>query len=45
MNCGSYRGTKLLEHVMKIVDKVLEKKLCNLVNLDKLEIGFTPENS
>ena len=25
INCGSYRGIKLLEHVMKIVEKVLEK--------------------
>ena len=25
MNCGIYRGVKLLEHAMKIVEKVLEK--------------------
>ena len=25
MNCGAYRGVKLLEHAMKIVEKVLER--------------------
>ena len=27
MNCGIYRGVKLLEHAMKIVGKVLKKRL------------------
>ena len=27
MNCGMHRGVKLLEHAMKIVEKVLWKKL------------------
>ena len=37
MSCGVYRGVKLLEHALKIVEKVLEKRLwrkwarCNLV--------------
>ena len=26
MNCGMYMGVKILEHAMKIVEKVLEKK-------------------
>jgi len=26
MNCGSYREVKLLEHAMKIVERVLEKE-------------------
>ena len=25
MSCGSYRGAKLLEHAMKIVERVLER--------------------
>ena len=25
MSCGSYRGVKLLEHAMKIVERVLER--------------------
>ena len=27
MDCGAYRGVKLLEHAMKIVERVLEKKI------------------
>ena len=31
MICGMYRGVKLLEHAIKIVEKVLEKRFfhCN----------------
>ena len=27
MSCGAYRGVKLIEHAMKIVEKVLERRL------------------
>ena len=27
MRCGSYRGVKLLEHAMKIVERVIEKQI------------------
>ena len=27
MNCGAYRGVKLLEHALKIVEKVLERRM------------------
>ena len=27
MSCGSYRGVKLLEHAMKIVERVLERRI------------------
>ena len=36
MNCGAYRGVKLLDHGMKIVEQVLEKKIRLLVNLDEM---------
>ena len=29
MNCGMHRGVKLLEHEIKIVEKVLEKNCSN----------------
>ena len=31
MDCGAYRGVKLLEHAMKIVERVLEKRIRELV--------------
>ena len=32
MNCGSYRGVKLLEHGMKIIERVLERRIRALVS-------------
>ena len=42
MSCGSYRGVKLLEHAMKIVERVLERQIQTLVNLNKMQFGFMP---
>ena len=35
MSHGGYRGVKLLEHAMKIVEKVLERRLLHMVKVDK----------
>ena len=42
MSCGSYRGVKLLEHAMKIVERVLERRIRILVNLNEMQFGFMP---
>ena len=42
MSCDSYRGIKLLEHAMKIVERVLEKRIRSLVILDEMQFGFMP---
>ena len=42
MSCRSYRGVKLLEHAMKIVERVLERRIQTLVNLNKMQFGFMP---
>ena len=42
MNCGSYRGVKLLEHAMKIVERILERRIRTLVNLNEMQFGFIP---
>ena len=42
MSCGAYRGVKLLEHGMKIVERVLEKRMRLLVSLDDMQFGFMP---
>ena len=39
-NCNTYRGVKLLEHAMKIVEKVLERRIRELVNIDSMQLGF-----
>ena len=38
--CGSYRGIKLLEQVMKIIERVLEKRIRERVTLDKMQFRF-----
>ena len=42
MNCGSYTGVKLLEHGMKIIERVLERKIRALVDFDEAQFSFTP---
>ena len=42
MNCGSYRGVRLLEHGMKIIETVLEKRIRALVDFDEAQFGFMP---
>ncbi|XP_047470216.1 uncharacterized protein LOC125025923 [Penaeus chinensis] len=32
MDCGNFRGIKLLEHVMKILENVIEGRICRLVS-------------
>ena len=43
MNCMAYRGVKLLEHAMKIVEKVLERRLQRMVKVDEMQFGFMPD--
>ena len=42
MSCEAYRGVKLLEHAMKIVEKVLEKRLRHVVKVNEMQFGFMP---
>ena len=42
MSCGSYRGVKLLEHAMKIVERVLERRIRTLINLNEIQFEFIP---
>ena len=42
MDCGAYRGVKLLEHAMKIVERVLENRIRELVMIDDMQFGFMP---
>ena len=42
MSCGAYRGVKLLEHAMKIVERVLEKRIQRIVEVDEMQFGFMP---
>ena len=40
--CGSYRAIKLLEHLMKVLERVLEKRIRCQVSIDNMQFGFMP---
>ena len=40
--CGSYRGVKLLEHGMKVVERVVERRLRDMVTINEMQCGFMP---
>ena len=40
LNCENYRGIKLLEHVFKILEKVLEGRLREVVPIHRQQFGF-----
>mgnify|MGYP007071599789 CR=1 FL=1 len=42
MECGAHRAIKLLEHGMKVLERVLERKLREKVNIDGMQFGFVP---
>ena len=40
--CGSYRGVKLLEHGMKVLERVLERRLRKKIAVNEKQCGFMP---
>ena len=42
MNYGSYRKEKLLEHAMKIVERVPERQIKTLISWNKMQFRFMP---
>ena len=45
LQCGKHRGLRLLEHGMKIFEKVLDRRLRKLVNISDGQFGFRPGKS
>jgi hypothetical protein len=41
-DCGAYRGVKLLEHAMKVVERVFLMRLRKMVEIDEMQCGFMP---
>ena len=42
-NCSCYGAVKLLEHGMKVVEKVLEKRLHRIVTVDEMQFAIMSE--
>ena len=39
---GNYRGLKLLDQVMKVIERVMEKCIRSIVSIDEMQFGFMP---
>ena len=42
LECGSYRGIKLLEQALKLYERVLEARIRERVCIDDMQFGFMP---
>src|SRR3989442_15155647 len=42
LECSSYTGIKLLDHVLKVLERVLEARLRKTVKIDDMQFGFSP---
>ena len=40
MECGSYRGIKLLEHAIKVVERICEHRIRQQIEVDDMQFGF-----
>ena len=40
LECGNFRGIKLLEHIMKVFERVLDQKLRKIIKIDNMQFGF-----
>ena len=43
LECGSYRGIKLLDQVMKVLECIIEKRMRKKVNIDNMQFGCRQE--
>ena len=39
---GNYRGLKLTKHVLKVVERIIEVIIRDVVNVDDMQFGFLP---
>ena len=39
---GNYRGLKLTEHTLKVVERIIEDLIRNIVKIDDMQFGFMP---
>ena len=41
LDCDSHRGIELIDHVMKVLERLVEKKVKSKVTLASMQFGFT----
>ena len=40
MECGSYRGIKLLQRAMKVVERIFENRIRQQIDMGDMQFGF-----
>ena len=45
MECGNYRAIKLMEHTMKLCERILDARLRKVISIDEMQFGFMPGKS
>jgi len=40
MECGSYRAIKLLEHAIKVVERIFGHRIQQQIDIDDMQFGF-----
>ena len=45
LDCKQYRGIKLLEHGLKVLERVLDERVRKLTEVDPRQFGFMPGKS
>ena len=43
-NCSCYCAAKLLQHGIKVDERVLGNRLCRIVTVDEMQFAFMPES-
>ena len=39
---GNYRGLKLTEHVMKVLERIVDTAIREMINIDEMQFAFVP---
>ena len=42
LECGNFRGIKLLEHGMKMFEKIVERRRRKQITVNNMQFGFSP---
>ena len=40
LECGNYRGIKLMAHTMKLWERIIDRRIREIVELDDIQFGF-----
>ena len=42
LNRGNYRGLKLTEHVMKVMERIVDGMIWEMIAIDEMQFAFVP---